>query len=68
MKVLAPREELVQPDGKFPCGRKSGYEHKEFRMPQTECNDCKLEMIFSFNKTESVTVCADIKVVAANKD
>ncbi len=59
MKVLPPKEPKTEIDGKFPCGRKSGLEQKEFRMPSNECEDCVIELEYSYGNT-SAHYCADI--------
>lgn len=59
MKTLQPRDIQTEADGKFPCGLKSGFEAREFRMPATDCPDCMIELEFSYKKN-TVFYCADI--------
>ena len=40
-KVLRPRDESGDADGRFPCGRKAGFEGKEFKIPaDITCDKC----------------------------
>lgn len=42
-KVLMPRDDSANHDGKFACGRSVGFEGKEFRLPNDMvCGSCVL--------------------------
>ena len=42
-KLIRPRDESANIDGVFPCGRKPGYEWKEFRLPKDMvCESCTI--------------------------
>ena len=42
-KVLRPRDDSADREGKFPCGRQTGFEGKEFRFPdEAQCPGCIL--------------------------
>jgi len=42
-KVLRPRDDSADAEGRFACGRKAGYDGKEFRIPNDMiCEGCVL--------------------------
>ena len=42
-KILRPRDDSADREGKFPCGRTPGFEGKEFRLPNDAvCDHCIL--------------------------
>ena len=45
--TLKPRDGSARQDGSFPCGRQTGYEGKEFRLPKDyTCDSCTLQFEF----------------------
>lgn len=62
MKTLQPRDIKTEADGKFPCGQKSGFEAREFRMPSNDCPNCVVELEFAF-KDQKLFYCADIMLL-----
>lgn len=59
MKILVPGDVQTQADGRFPCGRKAGFEKQVFKMPSTSCSDCVIQMTYFYNDT-AVSYCSDI--------
>lgn len=54
-KVLRPRDDSADITGKFPCGRKAGYDGKEFRIPDDMvCDNCILQFTQEINALESI--------------
>ena len=51
---MTPLNTKTTADGKFPCGRKSGFESSRFIMPEKEPGDYKIEMTYEFNETQSI--------------
>lgn len=66
MKILQPRDIKTEADGHFPCGRKSGFEAREFRMPLNECEDCVIELEYTFNNTKAY-YCSDVALFKQNE-
>ena len=63
-KVLRPRDDSGDPDGKFPCGRKSGFEGKEFRLPDDiVCDKCVIQLVHEVSSKEKIHQCADIVIL-----
>lgn len=63
-KVLRPRDDSGDADGKFPCGRKSGFEGKEFRIPEElKCERCVIQLTQEVGKDEVIYQCADIVIL-----
>ena len=61
---LHPRDGSNDFDGWFPCGRKAGFEGKEFRLPGSlTCYNCILQFIQEIGKDEKIHQCADIIVM-----
>ena len=63
-KVLRPRDDSGDPDGKFACGRKAGFEGREFRIPSDlKCERCVIQFTQEISPTELVHQCADIVIL-----
>ena len=62
-KVLRPRDDSADAEGRFACGRKAGYEGKEFRLPNDLiCDSCVLQFTQEISDKEHIHQCADIVV------
>lgn len=54
-KVLRPRDGSNDYEGKFPCGRSTGFEGKEFRLPNDlSCTSCVLSLTQEISATEKI--------------
>ena len=54
-KTIRPRDDSANIDGVFPCGRKVGYEFKDFRLPKDmSCESCTVQMTWILNDYESI--------------
>lgn len=63
-KVLRPRDDSANHEGKFPCGRNAGFEGKEFRLPSdTACTNCILQFVQEISAEESIHQCADLTIL-----
>lgn len=63
MQVLRPRSREANQFGEFECGRKYGYDSVEFKMPQTKCEDCVIELLFSYGaQNQQMYQCSDIRL------
>ena len=59
-----PRDGSADYDGWFPCGRTTGFDGKEFRLPSSlTCNGCVMQFIQEISKDESIHQCADLTVL-----
>jgi hypothetical protein len=54
-RLLRPRDGSANLDGEFACGRKAGYEWKDFKLPKDlKCESCTLQMTWILNENERV--------------
>ena len=59
-RLLRPRDDSADKDGFFPCGRTTGFEGKEFRLPTDGlCDKCILQFIQEIGPNEVIHQCAD---------
>jgi hypothetical protein len=63
-RLLRPRDDSADLDGIFSCGRRAGYESKEFRLPKGfVCDTCTLKMTWILNDQERVHQCSDLTIM-----
>ena len=63
-KILRPRDNSGDADGRFPCGRKAGFEGKEFRLPDDiVCDKCVVQFVEEVSAKEKIHQCADIVIM-----
>ena len=63
-KILRPRDGSNDYEGKFPCGRATGFEGKEFRLPNDlSCTNCVLSLTQEISATEKIHQCADLTII-----
>ena len=54
-QVLVPRDDSANHEGKFPCGRNSGFEGKEFRLPSDiVCANCIIQFEQEISAEETI--------------
>lgn len=65
LKVMRPKTAAANSDGSFPCGRITGYESKEFRMPALNCESCFIELEWAIGAkgSQKLHYCADVSVL-----
>lgn len=56
-----PRNKETNANGEFACGRKYGYESAEFKMPEKKCEDCFIELKYSYGG-QKMFQCSDIRL------
>ena len=61
MQVLMPRNTETNSNGEFACGRKYGYESAEFKMPEKKCEDCFIELKYTYG-SQKMYQCSDIRL------
>lgn len=63
-RLLRPRDGSANLDGYFPCGRKVGYEFKDFKLPKDlKCDSCTLQMTWVLNDNEKIHQCSDLTIL-----
>ena len=66
-KMIRPRDDSANIDGFFPCGRKPGYEFKDFRLPKDlSCESCTIQLTWFLNDYEQIHQCSDITIYEAS--
>ena len=54
-KLLRPLDDSADFDGKFPCGRKAGFDGKEIKLPlDLICSSCVLSLTQEFSAEEKI--------------
>jgi len=63
-KLIRPLDDSADYDGKFPCGRKVGYDGKEIKLPlDLICESCVLQLVQEISGEEKIHQCADIVIL-----
>ena len=54
-RLLRPHDGSANLDGQFACGRKAGYEWKDFKLPKDlKCETCTLQMTWILNDNDRI--------------
>ena len=63
-RLIRPLDDSADYDGKFPCGRKAGFEGKEIRLPaDLICESCVIQLTQEISAEEKIHQCADIVIL-----
>lgn len=66
-KLLRPHDSSANLDGQFPCGRHSGYEFKDFKLPKDlKCESCTLQLSWILNDNERIYQCSDMTLTTSD--